>query len=152
MGFQAEFGEGRAGVFIDDRLGLAVGKQRQRDGDEAAHQMRVAVAAEMQNRLAGGVDARLADDPHLTDATQHFAGVVMLLGAQRFERAAEFEDVAVAVFPIVEKGEVVTDGGDRSQGGPLGASVAACIAFADAKWLVWNVGLQADELRRARRP
>jgi hypothetical protein len=35
--------------------------------------------------------------------------------AQRLERAAKLDDVAVAVLPVVEEGEIGADGFDRGQ-------------------------------------
>jgi hypothetical protein len=37
--------------------------------------------------------------------------------AQRLERPAELDDIAVAILPIVKEGEIVADGLDRAQGG-----------------------------------
>jgi hypothetical protein len=34
---------------------------------------------------------------------------------QRLERTAELDDVAVAILPLVEEGEIVTDGVNRGQ-------------------------------------
>jgi hypothetical protein len=40
--------------------------------------------------------------------------------AQRLERSAELDDVAIAVLPVVEEGEIGADGFDRGQRRALG--------------------------------
>jgi hypothetical protein len=77
--------------------------------------MRIAVAAKMQNRRAGRVAAALAFEPNLADAAANLVGVVMRGRAQRLEGAAEFDDIAIAVLPVVEEGEIGADGFDRGQ-------------------------------------
>jgi hypothetical protein len=69
---------------------------------------------------AAGVAARLAFEPNLADAAAHPIRLVMGLGGQRLQRMAEFDQIAVAVIPIVEEGEISADGFDRSQGAALG--------------------------------
>ena len=56
-------------------------------------------------------------DPHLADAAAHLVGVgARALGEFR-QFAAEFDHIAIAVFPIVEEGEIVANGVERAQGG-----------------------------------
>jgi hypothetical protein len=54
-----------------------VGEKGNRDCDQAAHKMRVAVAAVVQNRLATCPFSSLALKPDLTDTAAHFVDVVM---------------------------------------------------------------------------
>ncbi len=115
MLLEAEFAECRQGVRGDDLPGRAVGEKRDRDRDQPAHQMRIAVAAKMQDRLAGRVAAALAFEPNLADAAANLVGVAMRGRAQRLERAAEFDDIAITVLPVVEEGEIGADGFDRGQ-------------------------------------
>ena len=77
--------------------------------------MGIAVAAEMKNGLARTVCARLALDPDLADAAANLVGVVVRRLGQRLQRAAELDDIAVAVLPIIEEGEVVAYGVNRVQ-------------------------------------
>jgi hypothetical protein len=77
--------------------------------------MRIAVAAKMQNGLAGRVVADFAFEPDLADAAANLVGVVMRGLAQRLERSAEFDDVAITILPVVEEGEIGADGVDRGQ-------------------------------------
>ena len=115
MLLEAEFAERRQGVGSDDLLGRAVREKRDRDRDQPAHQMRIAVAAKMQNGLAGRVAADFAFEPDLADAAANLVGVVMRGLAQRLERSAEFDDVAITILPVVEEGEIGADGFDRGQ-------------------------------------
>ena len=60
--------------------------------------------------LSGLVDARLAElEPHLADAAANLVGVVVRRLAQRLQGAAEFEDIAIAVLPVVEEGKIAAD-------------------------------------------
>ena len=115
MLLEAEFAERRQGVRGDDLLGRAVGEKRDRDRDQPAHEMRIAVAAKVQNRLAGRVPTGVAFEPNLADAAANLVGVVVRGLAQRLERAAELDDVAIAVLPFLEEGEIGADGFDRGQ-------------------------------------
>jgi hypothetical protein len=115
MLFEAQFAEQGPGVGRQDFARRMVGIQRQRDGDQAAHQMGIAVAPIMKRSFAAGARLLLKLEPDLADAAANLVGVVMGGLAQRFERAAEFEDIAIAVFPIVEKGEIAADRVDAGQ-------------------------------------
>ena len=68
----------------------------------------------MQDRPAVGAP-RLALQPHLTDAPPDLVDVTMGLVAQRLESLAKFDDIAIAILPIVEGGEIVADGLEISQ-------------------------------------
>jgi hypothetical protein len=57
--------------------------------------------------------------PNLADAAANLVCIVMGSFAQRLQRAAELEDIAIAVFPIVEKGKVAADGIEACQRGVL---------------------------------
>lgn len=115
MLFEAEFAEGRYRVSRENGFGRAVGEQRYGDGDEPADEVRVAVAAKMEDRAPLIVLARLALEPDLADAAAHLVDVVVRRFGQRLERTAELDDVAVAILPLVEEGEIVTDGVNRGQ-------------------------------------
>jgi hypothetical protein len=54
-----------------------VGEKGNRNCDQPAHKVRVAVAAIVQNRLAAGAFSSLALKPDLTDTAAHLVGVVM---------------------------------------------------------------------------
>ena len=115
MLLQAEFTERRKGVDAEDLLGRPVGKKRDRDRHEPAHEMQIAVAAKVQNRLAGRVPTSFAFEPNLADAAANLVGVVVRGLAQRLERAAQLDDVAIAVLPLLEEGEIGANGFDRGQ-------------------------------------
>ena len=76
------------------------------DGDQPANEVRVAVAAVVKGRHAGGVDPRLFFKPDLADAPAHLVRVIMRGLAQGLEAVAEFDQIAVAVLPLVKGGEI----------------------------------------------
>jgi len=115
MLLEAQRAEGAQGVDGENLLRRSIGQKRNRDRNQSAHKVRVAVAAIMQDRLAVGAPPRLALQPHLTDAAPHLIGLVVRRLAQRLERMTEFDDIAIAVLPIVKEGEIVADGGEISQ-------------------------------------
>jgi hypothetical protein len=55
-------------------------------------------------------DKALAFQPYLTDAASHFVAFIVARLAKRLEGMTEFDDIAVAILPIVEGGEIVADG------------------------------------------
>jgi hypothetical protein len=69
----------------------------------------------MQDCLAGRVAADFAFEPDLADAAANLVGVVVRGWAQRLERSAELDDVAIAILPLVEEGEIGADRFDRGQ-------------------------------------
>jgi hypothetical protein len=75
--------------------------------DQAAHDVRIAVDAEMELALcvACGIEPHLA----LASAHQPFLASVGL--GHRWDLPAEFDDVAIPVFPAVEKTESIDDVG-----------------------------------------
>jgi len=115
MLLEAQFTKQRLSVGRQDFTSGAVGIERKRNGDKAAHQMGIAVPPIMEHPLA--VRALAVDklQPHLADATANLVRIVMGGLAQGLERAAEFEDIAIAVFPIVEEGKVAADCVDACQ-------------------------------------
>jgi hypothetical protein len=69
----------------------------------------------MQDRLAIGARFRLAFQPHLTNATTHLIDFIVGRLAKRFESMTEFDDIAIAILPIVKGGEIVANGLELSQ-------------------------------------
>ena len=86
--------------------------------------MRVAVAAIVQDRLAVGARSRLAFQPYLTDAAPHLVAFIVGRLAKGLEGMTEFDDIAIAILPIVEGGEIVTNGLEINQ-----AILAYALAF-----------------------
>src|SRR5579883_3168397 len=78
----------------DPRRGLA-GKNGKQKRDQPAHDMGVAVALKIENRAAG--------------AAPHLVAVAIGRGIQRLKPAPELNEVAVAVFPLIEKFEILND-------------------------------------------
>src|SRR5665213_1965808 len=110
---EAEFVEHRYGVGIEDLPRGVAGIQRQQDRDQPAHDMGVAVAEIVQERLIGGAAVEPPGQPDLAGAALHLVGLRMLGFGHRVERAAEFDDVPVAVVPIVQQRKIIPDFVDR---------------------------------------
>jgi hypothetical protein len=96
--------------------------KRQRDGDQAAHEVGIAVAPVMEALFAAYARLSLELEPDLAYAAANLVGIVMGGLAQRLERAAELDNIAVAVFPIVEESEIFADRGDVGQGASFGSA------------------------------
>ena len=88
---------------------MLAGIDREQDGDEAAHDMRVAVALEIQHRAGRAVRPDIGDEPHLAGAALHFIGVVMRRVGERRQFAPQLDHVAIAVVPLVEQREILDD-------------------------------------------
>ena len=110
MLLKTQFAEERPGVGSQDFANGAVRIERKRDGDKAAHQVRVAVAPIMEHPFPGRIRASAKLKPHLADAAANFIRVVVGSLAQGLERPTEFENIAIAILPVVEEGEVAADG------------------------------------------
>ena len=90
-------------------LGRLIGEEGDGDGDQSAHEMRVAVAAVVEDRSARRVGAFLPLQPDLADAAPHLVGVVMRFVAQGLEAVTEFDHVTITILPLIEQGEIVAD-------------------------------------------
>src|SRR5437868_6272051 len=75
--------------------------------------MRVAVAKIAQHRLALAVTPKLARQPDLARATLHLVRLRMLGVRHWLQRAAELDDVPVAVVPILQQRKIIPDLVDR---------------------------------------
>jgi hypothetical protein len=115
MLLQTERAKGAQGINGENLLWRPIRKKRDRDRDQPANDVRVAVAAIMQDRLAVGARSRLAFQPYLTDAAPHLVACIVGRLAERLEGMTEFHDIAIAILPIVEGGEIVADGLEISQ-------------------------------------
>src|SRR5215211_531352 len=70
--------------------------------------MRIAVAAEAQHRFAvRSLDEAL--EPHLARATHDLVPIVTRLVGQRRHHAAELDQIAVALLPVLEEFEIRED-------------------------------------------
>jgi hypothetical protein len=110
MLFEAEFAKETMGVRRKDFPRRMIRIQSESDRHKASDQVRIAVAAVAQRFFARGVDAFAEFQPDLADAAPHLVGVVVGRLAQRVERAAKLENIAVAILPIVEKGKIAANG------------------------------------------
>src|SRR3954469_23669690 len=102
--------EYRLRIEVDDFLRRAAGIKRQQDGDQAAHDVSVAVAPEDDALLAVSNDLR--DQPYLAGAAAHLGRFVVLGGRQPRQRLPELYHIAVAVLPIIEVAKVLYEGVD----------------------------------------
>ncbi len=100
---EAEFLEQGLGVGGDDLAGLPARKQRQHDGNEAAHDMGIRIALELDDRVGSVADP--GGEPDLADAAGHFVGVDARFVRERRQGRAKIDDVAIAVFPFVKEAE-----------------------------------------------
>ena len=109
MLLKAEGAKSGMRIYGQHLLRGSVRKKRNCDRDQASHEVRIAIAAVVQDFFAFGVRFRLALEPNLADAASHFVGVIVRLRAQRLERMAQFDDIAIPVLPVVERGEIIAD-------------------------------------------
>ena len=116
MLLEAERAKGAKRVDGQDLVRRPVGKERNRNSDQSAHEVRVAVAAKMQGLSAIPARLRLALQPDLADAAPHLGGVIVGRRAQWLERVTELDDIAVAILPIIKGVKVFADRLDRRQG------------------------------------
>ena len=115
MLLQTERAKGAQGIDGENLLWRPIREKRDRDRDQPANDVRVAVAAIMQDHLAVGARSRLAFQPYLTDAAPHLVAFIVGRLAKGLEGMTEFNDIAIAILPIVEGGEIVADGLEISQ-------------------------------------
>jgi hypothetical protein len=125
MLLQTQRTKGAQGVDGENLLWRPIREKRDRDRDQPANEVRVAVAAIVQDRFAVGARSRLAFQPYLTDAAKHLIAFIVGRLAKGLEGMTEFDDITIAILPIVEGGEIVTNGLERSQ---------AILAYARAFW------------------
>jgi len=111
---ETEAAQRRLGVDGEDLAGTAAGKQRQHDRHQATHDVGVGIAGERDHRI--GARSALRLQPDLADAAADLVGVGARRLGERRKILAELDDVAVAVFPFVENGEVFADRFYRSHG------------------------------------
>src|SRR5262249_44618868 len=98
---QTEFIEYRERIGGQNFLGRTAGIERERDRNEPAHDMGVAVAAISQHRRAVVAIDPLGQ-PDLADASLHLVRGRMFRLRHWFQHAAEFDDVPVPVVPLVQ--------------------------------------------------
>src|SRR5271155_2028838 len=110
MLLQTQRTKGAQGVDGENLLWRPIREKRDRDRDQSANEVRVAVAAIVQDRLAVGPRSRLAFQPHLTDAAPHLVAFIVGRLAKGLEGMTEFDDIPIAILRIVEGGEIVTNG------------------------------------------
>ncbi|MNS52547.1 hypothetical protein D3C72_852650 [compost metagenome] len=73
--------------------------------------MRIRIALEGQQRVFRAV--AMADEPDLAGAAMHLVFGRALVLRQVGQRFAEFDDITIAVLPVVEESEIVKDRFER---------------------------------------
>src|SRR6185437_1175693 len=99
------------------------------DRNQSAHDMGVTVAAIFQQRLAIVATLDAFGQPDLADTALHLVGWAVFGFWHRLERSPEFDDIPVAVVPVVQKLEILPDLVDRHR----------------VPYLTPNIGLNAAE-------
>ena len=89
-------------VRLKDLLRRPVLVDRQQYSDQAAHDHRIAISGEVQRAVAAG-----GLQPDLTNAATNLVGLGLDRLRHFWKRFAQFDDVSVFVFPIIEKGKIV---------------------------------------------
>ena len=93
-----------------------IGEKGDGDGDQSSNEVRVAIAAIVENHLPGGVKPGFLFEPDLADAASHLVRFVMGLFGQRLQALAELDDIAVTILPIVKRGEIFAYGLEHRHG------------------------------------
>jgi hypothetical protein len=102
-------------IHAQDLLRRSIRKQRNRNGDQPSHEVRVAVATVVQSFFAFGVRLQFAHQPNLADAAPNLVGAVVRFFAQRLERMPKLDDIAIPILPIIEGSKVFANDVDRRQ-------------------------------------
>src|SRR6202048_3020255 len=110
---KSEFVERGDGVGAEDLLGRGAGVQRQQDRYQPPHDVGVAVAEIFQQGFVAPAAVDLPGKPDLAGAALHLVGGGMLGFGHRIEHASEFDDVPVAVVPILQQLKIIPDFVDR---------------------------------------
>src|SRR4051812_1035418 len=106
---KSEFVEHGQRIRRQDLLRRVAGIKRQQDRDQTAHDVGVAVAEIVQPRFAVAAAVDLLGEPDLAGAAIDLVGRGMFRLRHRRQRAAEFDDVAVAVVPLVQQRKIIPD-------------------------------------------
>ena len=115
MRLEPQFAEHGECVGCEDLLGASVIEQSESHRHEAPHEMGIRIASEMQGIGEAVRRGAVLDDPNLAYAAPDFVDLRPFRVAQRLQRAAELEDITIAVLPIIEDGEIIADGVERAQ-------------------------------------
>lgn len=101
--------------------GAPSGKEGKQNCHQTANDVGVRGALEKNEGIGTFSDARL--QPDLAHAALHLVGVGLRSSGQRVERLAELDDIAVAVFPIVDESEIFADGIKSGHGIDIGMTI-----------------------------
>src|SRR6516165_104526 len=71
--------------------------------------MGIAVAVEGEYRTTGAVRLHVREQPDLAGAAAHLVGLVVSTFRKRRQSPSKFDDIAVAVVPLLEQREILND-------------------------------------------
>src|SRR6185312_14307813 len=111
MLIEAERSKNRLGIDGKDLAGALAGIEGEQDGHQATHDVGIRIALKPHDGIR--TFAALGKEPDLANAALHPVRVVTRLIRKRWQRFTEFDDIAVAILPIIEEGKVVANGLDR---------------------------------------
>jgi hypothetical protein len=87
---------------------MLAGIDGQHDGHQAAHDMGVRIAVEGHQRI-GTLGARMAHQPDLAGTALHLVFPRLFRIGEIGQLLAQFDHIAVAVFPFFEEGKIIQD-------------------------------------------
>ena len=95
-------------VDAQDLVGRLARIDGEQDCDQPTHDVSIAVPDEEEARGAAiGIDGRRK--PDLADAALHLVDCIPHVVGKGLQLPAELDDIAVAILPVVEKLEILTD-------------------------------------------
>ena len=106
MLIQAQGAKRSHGVNGENGLRRLIREQCNGDGDQSTNEVRVAVAAVMEDCHSGVVDPQLLLQPDLAYTSPHFISFVVGNLAQGFEAVSQLDQIAISVLPVVEGAEI----------------------------------------------
>src|SRR5579884_3030245 len=106
---QSHFLEQGDGIETQNVLGALARIDGKKNCNQSAHDMRVAVADESQDRFAAAVWPHSGIEPNLAGATLHLVDVGACRLVQWRKFPAELDQVTIAVVPIVQEREILDD-------------------------------------------
>src|SRR6266700_3506337 len=101
--------ENRDSIHRMNIAGPPAGENREQNGDESAHDVGIAVAREGEHGSARTIRMHAGCEPNLAGAALDLVRFGTLPLRERAQAAAEFDDIAVTVVPLLEQRKVVED-------------------------------------------
>src|SRR5262245_32355200 len=148
---EPELGKHGPGIRAQDLLGRAALVERKQNGDQAAHDVGIAVTLKAEDGGFAGSGAAFAGKPNLAGAAAHPIG----LGAQGLgqwrQGSAKLDDITVAVLPVIEERKVGPDAVDRHELSVAWNLAAAAFGAAPPAYGLRGPGCKPGQRRLRRR-